>query len=1074
MKKTYSTFASGRGRLFAGAGLAAISLAAFATPANAQDTDEQVSVSEADDAGTTGAIVVTGSRIARPNLDSQVPVTVLEGEAFFNQATVNVGDTLNDLPQLRSTFSQTNAGRFLGTTGLNLLDLRGLGTARTLTLVNGRRHVAGDILSNGTSPDVNTIPADLIQRVDVVTGGNSAIYGSDAIAGVVNFILRDDFEGFQVRGQAGINEQGTFPSQYISGMFGKNFGDGRGNVLLHGEYSNQDRVYGSDVEFLRRNDGFLVVDVDPAGLANGSDGFPDRVFFRDIRSASISNNSLVPIGQSTTAARCGTGIGSTDGAPSNTGTPYNCTFLFQEDGTLVAQTGTRVGSGAIGGIVGGNGDTRREGTDLSVLPKQERINANLLAHFEISPALVPFIEAKYVNLKTQGQQSTPAFIQGGTLGDSRERSRLDNPFLNANARALIASELLAGGLRSNSLTSRTALTAADIVAINDGSFRFVTSRLLTDLGSRDERSERDTYRIVGGIRGDFADNFKYEISANYGEVKEATTILGNIVPQRLLLALDAVRDPSTGQIVCRSQIDPTAAVPYDSADDLAAEVAACVPYNPFGSPDNSAAAAYIVEDTVSNAKLTQFVASAFISGNSAGFFELPGGPIGVALGVEYRKETLFYQADPIVENGRTFYNALPSFDPEPFDVKEAFAELRVPLLADLPFIQELTVSGAIRVSDYGGAVGTAYAYNGGFEWQPIDDLRVRGQYGRSVRAPNLTETSGDLSQNFSPGFSDPCLPQNIGNNPNRAANCAADLGALLNDPGFIALPAYSLEFLSGSNPDLQVEKSDSYTIGAVFQPQFLPGFSLTADYFDIKVKDVITSVNATTLVNTCYDLPTLDNPFCDLVNRFRGPGAGPNGEVPGQILQQDLVVSGVNFAARTVRGIDVEAAYRQAIGIDSNISTRLIYTHMLERSNFESPTSPDFENRILGELGDPQDEFRWNVDLQLGDFTVGYQMQYIGPQVLNLYEDTRAVPGATTPNGTPPNNLDYADVESYPATFYHDVRFGLDVGEKFEFTFAVNNLLDTNPPLDLTGIGAGSSIYRVRGRSYSAGFLAKF
>lgn len=1061
--------------LFTSAGVIAL---AIASPAMAQDSEDEaadeVTTAAAED--TSGGIIVTGSRIARPNLESQVPVTILEGEEFFNQATINVGDTLNDLPQLRGTFSQTNAGRFLGTTGLNLLDLRGLGTARTLTLVNGRRHVAGDILSNGTSPDVNTIPADLIQRVDIVTGGNSAIYGSDAIAGVVNFILREDFEGLQIRGQAGINSEGAFPQQYISALAGKNFADGRGNITVHGEFSNTEAVFGSDVSFLRSNDGFLVVDVDPAGLPNGSDGFPDRVFFRDIRSASIANNSLVPIGQSAAAARCGVGIGSTNGAPSTVGgTPFNCTFLFQNDGTLVAQTGTRVGTGAIGGIVGGNGETRRADRDLTVLPQQERINVNLLAHFEVSSAFVPFIEAKYVSLKTQGQQSTPAFTQGGTFGDARERPRLDNPFLNTAASDLIASELLAGGLRSRSLTDRAALTAGDIAAINARTYRFTVARAFADIGNRDEASDRDTYRIVAGARGDLSSNLRYEVSANYGEVRENTTILGNVVSQRLILALDAARDPVTGNIVCRSQIDPAAAVAYDNPDTLAADIAACRPYNPFGAPDNSAAADYIAQDTVSRAKLTQFVASGFISGDTGGFFELPGGPVGFAVGGEYRKETLFYQADPIVEGGFTFYNALPTFRPDPFEVKEAFAEIRVPVLADVPLFQELTLSGAVRVSDYKGGAGTNYAYNGGFEWSPISDFRIRGQYGRAVRAPNLTETSGDLSQNFSPGFSDPCLPQNIGNNPNRAANCAADLGALLNTPAFTALPAYSLEFLSGANPDLQVEKSDSYTLGFVFQPSFLKGFSLTADYFDIRVNNVITSVNAATVVSTCYDLPTLDNQFCDLFTRFRGPGEGPNGEVPGQIVQSELVVVPLNFASRTVRGIDTELGYRYEFSENSAISTRLIYTHLFERSNFEDPTFPNFENRILSEVGDPQDEFRWNVDLKFGAFNIGYQMQYIGPQVLNLYEDTRALPGATTPGRTPPpNNLDYADTEVYPSVFYHDVRFGVDVQDKFELTFNVNNLLDTNPPLGLTGIGAGSSIYRVRGRSYSAGFLAKF
>lgn len=1097
MRNIFATAIQSRAALFAGAGLAALAIGG--SPLHAQvaetaaaeeqaldcpDADGDGACDPASADGTTDApIIVTGSRIARPNLDSQTPVTVLTGEAFFNQGTVNIGDTLNDLPQLRSTFGQQNAGRFLGTTGLNLLDLRGLGTARTLTLVNGRRHVASDILSNGTSTDVNTIPADLISRVDVVTGGNSAIYGSDAIAGVVNFILREDFDGIQLRGQAGVSEEGAFGSQYISGMVGRNFGDGRGNVVLHAEFANQERVYGSDVGFLRRNDGFLVVDVDPGGLRdgvvtpnnpNGSDLFPDRTFFRDIRSASIFANGLVPVPQAVGVARCGTGLGSTNGAPTNTGTPYNCTYLFQNDGTLVEQFGTRVGTGPIGSIVGGNGPTGREGTLLTVLPDQQRINVNLLAHFEISPAFEPFVEAKYVNIKTQGQQSSPAFIQGGTLGDARERPRLDNPFLAPSARTTISNAILAGGINATGLTSRTALTAANRAAIADGSYRFAVARFLTDLGNRDERSERELYRIVGGVRGDFLDNFKYEVSVNYGRVNEDTLILGNIIPQRFLLAIDAVRNPATGQIVCRSQIDPAARIVYDSAADLDAEVAACVPYNPFGAADNRAAADYILEDTLSRANLDQFVVSGFLSGDSSSFFELPGGPVGFAIGAEYRRESLFYQADPIVEAGRTFYNALPTFDPEPFKVKEAFGELRLPLLADLPFVEEFTVTGAIRVSDYDGAVGTTYAYNAGAEWQIVPDLRIRGQYGRSVRAPNLTETSFPITQNFAPGFSDPCLPQNIGNNPNRPGNCAADLGPLLTSPAFVALPAYSLEILSGSNPDLTEESSDSYTIGAVFQPRFLPGFSLTVDYFDIQVKDVITSVAAQTLVNTCYDLPTLDNPFCALINRFQGPGTGPNGEVPGQILDQDLVVAGVNFAARTVRGIDAEAAYSYSFGENSRIATRFIYTHLFERSNFENPSTPDFENRILSELGDPQDEFRWNVDLKLGDFNIGYRMQYIGPQVLNLFEDTRPLPGATSPAGTPPNNADYADIEEYPETFYHDVRVALELEDRFELTLGVDNLLDTNPPLGLTGIGGGSGIYRVRGRNYYAGFLAKF
>ena len=272
----------------------------FPSPAFAQ---ESASVVTQDEPGGTQAsteepgIVITGSRIRRPNIESNIPVTTLGGEEFFQQGQNNVGDTLNELPQLRTTFGQQNAGRFLGTTGLNLLDLRGLGTQRTLVLVNGRRHVPADILGNGVSPDVNTIPNDLIERVDIVTGGNSAIYGSDAIAGVVNFVLRRDFEGFQVRGHGGISEYGAGGNQYVSAMYGMNFGDGRGNVTVHAEYAHQDRLFGSQVPFLRQNDNFLVIDSDPAGTPNGSDGFPDRAFFRDIRARSINVNTMIAFTQ---------------------------------------------------------------------------------------------------------------------------------------------------------------------------------------------------------------------------------------------------------------------------------------------------------------------------------------------------------------------------------------------------------------------------------------------------------------------------------------------------------------------------------------------------------------------------------------------------------------------------------------------------------------------------------------------------------------------------------------------------------------------------------------------------------
>ncbi|RMB52193.1 TonB-dependent receptor-like protein [Sphingomonas sp. PP-CE-3A-406] len=1041
-------------------------------PTSAPDDSQATS---ADGQGSEGGeITVTGSRIRRPNLESNLPVTSISGEEFFQRGQNNIGDTLNDLPQLRSTVGQQNPGLGIGIQGLNLLDLRGLGTQRTLTLVNGRRHVPADIQNNAVSVDVNTIPNDLIERVDVVTGANSAVYGSDAIAGVVNFILKRDFDGLQIRGGAGISEYGAGGNQIISAIAGKNFNEGRGNITLAAEYAHQERVYGSDIPFFRQNNGFAVTQVDPAGLPNGSDGIPDRTFVRDIRSASIHRWGLVPITQAAGSPLCGTGIRN----GSSAGLPYNCTYIFNPDGSLVPQTGSRTGTGIIGGIIGGNGQTGREETQLSVLPYQERANFNMLGHYEFSKAADVFVEAKFVRVNSNGSNSGPAFVQGGTFGDERERPRLDNPFLNGAARTTIANAVLASGFRPN-LSSRTALTAADRAAIANGTFRFVNSRNLLDLGLRDEYAKRDTYRIVGGVRGEFNTDWSYELSANYGRVDQRTTVQGNIVTQRFLLAMDSGRNPSTGQIQCRSQFDPTAAVAYDpstgDAAALAADIANCVPYNPFGAPNNTAARNYIVQDTVSRGKLQQLVLSGFVSGDLSQLFELPGGPISFSIGGEYRREDARFEADPLVQSGRTFLNALQTFDPPAFEVKEAYGELRIPLLRDLPFIHELTLNGAGRVSDYNGTTGTIYTYNGGVEWSPIRDIRFRGNYGRAVRAPNYTETGSPLGQDFAPGFQDPCRPTNIGSgSQTRAANCAADLGALLNDQNFQGLPVYSLEILSGSNPNLTAEKSDSYTLGAVFTPRFAPGLGLTVDYYNIKVKNVIVSPTAQSVVNSCYDLPDLNNQFCALIQRFRGTGdaRGPNGEVPGQILDGTLNQIPLNFASRKRAGIDTELTYRTDIGATTSLSTRLLYTHVLANSNYQDPTRPNYENRLLGELGNPKDEFQFTADLTLDRVTLGYRGRYISSMFVNTYEDQNGL------QGRPPENADYADILKYPSVVYHDIRLDLRVGEEgkkgMNFYVGIDNVADKEPPLGSTGTGDGSSIYSIRGRSFYAGVRARF
>ena len=568
----------------------------------------------------------------------------------------------------------------------------------------------------------------------------------------------------QARAQSGISKYGDAGSYYGSLLAGHNFAEGRGNVAINFEYAHQEDYYAAQRPNLRRQDGFVITDQDAstdanaASIVNNSDGIPDRTFFRDIRAATYSNGGLV-------AFRSNTGACGRDNVLTGTATmgrTFTCNYLFQPNGTLVPQTGTRVGlsTGTVaaptttpaGSFIGGNGDNFRDGLQVGLQPRQDRYSVNLIGHFEISDAFVPFIEAKYVRTDQTGSASGPAFTNGGTFGvGAAEQYRLDNPFLSQQARDVITQQLIAGG------TAATAIT---------GATRFSLRKNLVDLGVRQEQSKRETFRIVGGLRGDLGNNWSYELSGNYGEFKEDTKVLGNLNVQRYLLATDTVRN-AAGTIVCRAQTNGGAtAIDYGNTPSqtvLNADIAACVPLNPFGSGNISQAARnYVIQDTVTTGKITQFVANGSISGDSSKWFELPGGPIGFALGGEYRRETLTYQEDPLVANGYTFYNAIPTFTAPSFQVKEAFGEIRIPILKDIPFIQELTISGAGRVADYKGSTGTVYSYNGGIDYAPIKDLRLRAAYARAVRAPNLSDLYTPQGQNFAPGFFDPCAAARIG------------------------------------------------------------------------------------------------------------------------------------------------------------------------------------------------------------------------------------------------------------------------------------------------------------------------
>ncbi|KQZ62374.1 hypothetical protein ASD67_12540 [Sphingopyxis sp. Root1497] len=1060
-------------------------------PVLAQSTADCVDANENgvcdSDENKERAIVVTGSRIARPTLESSVPLTSVDVSELTDTGDVSLGDALNDLPSLRSTFSQGNSTRFIGTAGLNVLDLRGLGTARTLVLVNGKRHITaipGDYLV-----DVNTIPVDLLERVDVVTGGNSAIYGSDAVAGVVNFITKRNFDGINLRAQGGISSRGDRGNLFISGTWGKNFADGRGNVAVSAEYAEASPLYFRDRDYLTGAYSgrcqYQLTD-NTTGEPAAGDGISDTTALCGVKSASISD-------------------GGTIGLLSN-----NSALRFGADGNLfidsVDPTNSFIGVGS-GNWLGGQGSTLNNTGQLAAGLK--RYAVNLLAHYDVSDAFRPFVEAKYVRVDAL-QEGQPSFFQGSIPGFFGGGSNFscDNAFLNAHSRSMLTNVASSCAFRvANPDPAAPAGSTVIFVDPVTGTRRFdptrtfTMSRFNTDFGGRGEQHRRETYRIVGGVEGTFNDDWNYELSFNYGRLETSMKSLNNLKlfdlngnPDGFLLAIDAVRNAS-GQVVCR-------------VNQVTVTRPDCVPINVFGTGAPTQAALDFVNTTsLRKEKAEQFVALASVNGDLSQLFELPGGPIGFALGAEYREETAESAYDELTAFGGTFLNAIQPFAPPKLTVKEAFGEISIPLLANMPFAEELTLGAAARVSDYNSSAGTVWAYNFQALWAPIPDVRFRAAYARSVRAPTQSDLFSPQSQNFAQ-VGDPCDSININNNPNRAANCAAAgvptkanaavvaactgtaSAPVLDGPWVNCLArSFSTSFTSGGNSALNVEKGKSLTLGAVFEPSFLPGFNFTVDYYKIKVDSLIAAPSLANLLSLCFDdaSPYASNPFCSVT------GADPTGLYPrdpatGLFADFAAQVGGVNFAAQKTEGIDFDVQYRRTFDNGHRVSFRAIATHLLRLDNYTNILNPIVPNRQMSELGDPRWAANASVNYDFGELDIAWTVRYLGKQTIATYETQNSYLGACPANGQipgggtctagtvvklPPLNADANPKVYHPDAFYHNFRANLEIDKKFNFYVGIDNAFDKKPPFSLLGT-AGGDPYDTFGRYFYAGVRASW
>ena len=998
--------------LTAGASSCALAVAA---PAMAQDDG-------ADDADDV--IVVTGTRIARPALEAPSPITSVTSENIQLSGETNLTGLLNEVPALVGSLDNddsTNLG--IGTTGQNTLNLRNLGSQRTLVLVNGRRHVGG---SGGTTAvDVNTIPVDLIERVDVLTGGASSVYGADAVTGAVNFIMKDDFEGLSFRGQGGLTpDHGDAATYFGSVVGGKNFADGRGNVTFSFEYSKENGIEAEDRDFASTA-AFDLLD-NPDFDPNGPD-VRQRVFFQDATIAFASPEGAVA-------------IDFFDG--------FDLLFDFEGDGDPYDLGAPISFRNTIGGSA-----TRIWQFSGSLTSDVERYIANVNTHYDFNENVRGFLELKFAQVDSEAQGS-PAF------NDLIPILVNENPFVPQ--------------------TILDAATAAgtDTVFISHDSF---------EVGVRGEDIRRRTYRVAGGLETeiwpDKFDNLGLDLSVVYGRTDEKFTARNNLVLDRFYAALDAVVDPATGQPTCRTNLDPSALPPqipfpggfgflgfFDAFNTTVTPDnfgttpfftpgpgSGCEPLNLFGLGNASdAAIAFVNDQSLREATVEQLVVSMILSGDSGGMFEMPAGPVGFAFGVEYRDEESSDTPPEINTTGFTFGNAIfPTVGG--YDVFEGYGEVSVPIIKDQPFAELFALDAAFRVSDY-STIGSTLAWNVGGVYAPTQDFRVRGTYAVAVRAPNIAELFDPQNQSF---FlpDDPCDVDNIplGADPGlRAANCAAILSPLGIDPltfqGDDILNA-TFPGLSGGNPNLSEETARSWTVGFVYEPSFIENLSFTVDYFNIDIEQGIIAPASQDIVDQCVDLPSVDNQFCPLISRRADGGLSSLEVVP------------VNVAFFETSGIDYEVNYLwdpASIGFDNIGEFNIRYVgSYLERLDVVSlpGQTPDAErDEISTLLGDDAPVHVGALDLTwlFGDLTANYRWRFRD----RLFRDEIDEFDSATNQGV----ILFEPARTSNLST-HDIQFRYSLRPNAEVYVGANNVFDQEPDIGFTGTPVDSV-----GRYVYAGF----
>ncbi|MEL7217204.1 MAG: TonB-dependent receptor, partial [Pseudomonadota bacterium] len=680
----------------------------------------------------------------------------------------------------------------------------------------------------------------------------------------------------------------------------------------------------------------------------------------------------------------------------------------------------------------------------SLIPETERWSINTNLTFEISPEATLFFEGKYVSTSAEFQAQPNTFYDLLTI-------RADNPFITPQLEPFVAPLFFGDGVQEGLYITRDP----------------------TDLGPNRNRNESETWRFVGGLRGDITDHLSYEFSANYGKFKQTVNDANRVITDRFFAAIDVTTD-ANGNAICRSDIDPTApattpfGIPAGDPGFLTFNPGdgSCRPANILGGVGSISQEAidFITTTTVNEFELEQMVFSAIFTGDTGAIFELPGGPIGFAAGFEFREEISTSTFDPLIlgilpvttdlgEAGSFVGDATGGtqnslvFDPATqtanaggeFTVYEVFGEIRLPILSGMPFAETLELSAAGRYANYSTAGGN-FTWNVSGIYAPTEDILFRGTYAQAVRAPNINELFDPAQGAFFRPV-DPCDINVINGIDDGAArtlrqnNCVAFFNGL--DPSFdpnLGGTAYAyvdpltarFSGTQAGNPDLDVETATTWTVGAQITPSFLPGLIVSVDYYNIEIEDAINNVSAQDIVDNCVDSASIDNQFCPLIERNPITG-GFTG------LEQVLL----NFARRETAGIEAAARYNFDLG-DHGFTINVTGTWVDKLDDFFDPSDLTLVDPELGELQRPEWAGNASLTWDWNGLSVTWATTYLDSQGLRAVEIEDIV-------GNGGQNFYSAENGLTDETFIHDITFSYDVNETFDIYGGVNNIFNETP-----------------------------